>query len=539
MLLRIAGIVFPIFLIVMIGFAYGRKRQPDMGVANQLNMSIFLPALIFSALAGKSFNLADNAFIALGAVVVVLGSGLLAWPLARLLGYQTKTLLPPIMFNNVGNMGLPLLLLTFGPGALGAAVMLMLVLTLLQFTLSAWILNGRLRLDMLWQEPVFAAAALGVAVSLMQASVWAPLMTACKLLGDISLGLMIFSLGVRLSTASLNAWGVGVVGAIAPFNFPLNLPAHKVAPAIAVGAPIVVKPAPQTPLSMLELRRIAVASGWPAEAMPVLCVDNAAAEALVLDPRLPVVSFTGSVDVGWKIRSLVPRKKVALELGGNAAAIVHEDADLADAVARSVAGAFGYAGQTCISLQRALVHRPVYDRYRDALVAKAAALVSGDPSEEATDVGPMISETAARRAEAWVGEAVAAGARLLCGGVRKGSFLSPTVLEGTTREMKVECSEVFAPVVTVSPYDSFEEALARAGDSRYGLQAGVFTRDLGRVMKAWEALEVGGVIVNDVPTWRVDRMPYGGVRDSGVGREGPAYAMDEYTEPRILVLRVP
>jgi predicted permease len=215
MLLRIAGIVFPIFLIVMIGFAYGRKRQPDMGVANQLNMSIFLPALIFSALAGKSFNLADNAFIALGAVVVVLGSGLLAWPLARLLGYQTKTLLPPIMFNNVGNMGLPLLLLTFGPGALGAAVMLMLVLTLLQFTLSAWILNGRLRLDMLWQEPVFAAAALGVAVSLMQASVWAPLMTACKLLGDISLGLMIFSLGVRLSTASLNAWGVGVVGAIA------------------------------------------------------------------------------------------------------------------------------------------------------------------------------------------------------------------------------------------------------------------------------------------------------------------------------------
>ena len=215
MLLRITGIVFPIFLIVLIGFAYGRKRQPDMGVANQLNMAIFLPALIFSALAGKSFNLADNAFIALGAVVVVLGSGLLAWPLARLLGYQARTLLPPVMFNNVGNMGLPLLLLTFGPGALGAAVMLMLVLTLLQFALSAWILNGRLRLDMLWQEPVFAAAALGVTVSLTQATVWAPLMTACKLLGDISLGLMIFSLGVRLSTARLNAWGIGVVGAIA------------------------------------------------------------------------------------------------------------------------------------------------------------------------------------------------------------------------------------------------------------------------------------------------------------------------------------
>ena len=214
MLLRIAGIVLPIFLIVMLGFAYGRKRRPDMLAANQLNMAIFLPALIFSALAGKSFNLADNAAVALGGAVVVLGSGLLAWPLARLLGYQTKTLLPPVMFNNVGNMGLPLLLLTFGPGALGPAVMLMLVLTLLQFALSTWILNGRLRLDMLWREPVFAAAGLGVLVSLTQATVWAPLITACKLLGDISLGLMIFSLGVRLSTASLNAWGVGVVGAI-------------------------------------------------------------------------------------------------------------------------------------------------------------------------------------------------------------------------------------------------------------------------------------------------------------------------------------
>lgn len=214
MLMRIAGIVFPIFLIVMVGFVYGRKRRPDMAAANQLNMAIFLPALIFSALAGKSFDLGDNAAIAVGGAVVVLGSGLLAWPVARLFGYQNKTLLPPVMFNNVGNMGLPLLLLSFGPGALGAAVMLMLVVTLLQFSLSTWILNGRLRMDMLWREPIFAAAALGVTVSLTQWSVWAPLMTACKLLGDISLGLMIFSLGVRLSSASLNAWGVGVVGAI-------------------------------------------------------------------------------------------------------------------------------------------------------------------------------------------------------------------------------------------------------------------------------------------------------------------------------------
>ena len=214
MLLRIAGIVFPIFLIVMVGFAYGRQRRPDMLAANQLNMAIFLPALIFTALAGKSFNLADNAAVALGGAVVVLGSGLLAWPLARLLGLQPKTLLPPVMFNNVGNMGLPLLLLTFGQSALGAAVMLMLVVTLMQFALSTWILNGRLRLDMLWREPVFAAAALGVTASLTQATVWAPLMTACKLLGDISLGLMIFSLGVRLSSASLGAWRVGVVGAV-------------------------------------------------------------------------------------------------------------------------------------------------------------------------------------------------------------------------------------------------------------------------------------------------------------------------------------
>ena len=214
MLLRIAGIVFPIFLIVMVGFAYGRQRRPDMLAANQLNMAIFQPALIFTALAGKSFNLADNAAVALGGAVVVLGSGLLAWPLARLLGLQPKTLLPPVMFNNVGNMGLPLLLLTFGQSALGAAVMLMLVVTLMQFALSTWILNGRLRLDMLWREPVFAAAALGVTASLTQATVWAPLMTACKLLGDISLGLMIFSLGVRLSSASLGAWRVGVVGAV-------------------------------------------------------------------------------------------------------------------------------------------------------------------------------------------------------------------------------------------------------------------------------------------------------------------------------------
>jgi predicted permease len=215
MLFRIVSIVFPIFIIVLVGFAYGRRHSPEMQAANRLNMEVFLPALIFSALAGKTFNLADNALIALGAAVVVLGSGLLAWPLARWLNYQPKTLVPPVMFNNVGNMGLPLLLLTFGQPALGAAVMLMLIVTLLQFGLSTWILSGRLSLNMVWREPVFAAAALGVTVSLFQFSVWQPVMTASKILGDISLGLMIFSLGVRLSSASFGAWSIGMVGAIA------------------------------------------------------------------------------------------------------------------------------------------------------------------------------------------------------------------------------------------------------------------------------------------------------------------------------------
>jgi predicted permease len=215
MLFRIVSIVFPIFIIVLVGYAYGRRHSPEMRAANRLNMEVFLPALIFSALAGKTFNLADNAPIAIGGAVVVLGSGVLAWPVARWLGYQPKTLVPPVMFNNVGNMGLPLLLLTFGQPALGAAVMLMLVLTLLQFGLSNWILSGRLTLNMVWREPVFAAAALGVTISLCQFSVWQPVMTASKILGDISLGLMIFSLGVRLSSASFGAWSIGVVGAIA------------------------------------------------------------------------------------------------------------------------------------------------------------------------------------------------------------------------------------------------------------------------------------------------------------------------------------
>lgn len=350
-------------------------------------------------------------------------------------------------------------------------------------------------------------------------------------------------LPLDVNAASLARWGVvkrvplGPVLAITPFNFPLNLTAHKVAPAIAVGAPVVQKPASQTPLSALALQAIVREAGWPADAYAVLAVPGREAEALVRDPRLPVVSFTGSGAVGWRLREIAPRKRVGLELGGNAACVVHSDADLDDAAARVAAGAFGYAGQSCISVQRALVQRDVFDAFREKLLARTAALVPGDPLDEKTDVGPMIAPEEAARAVTWIEEAAAGGARVLAGGTRTGSIVLPTVLSGTSRDMKVEAQEVFAPVVTLSAYDTWDEALERVNDSKYGLQAGVFTRDLGRVQRAFDVLEVGAVLVNDVPTWRADRMPYGGVKESGIGREGPAYAMEEFTEPRLLVLR--
>jgi glyceraldehyde-3-phosphate dehydrogenase (NADP+) len=350
-------------------------------------------------------------------------------------------------------------------------------------------------------------------------------------------------LPLDVNTASLGRWGVvkrlplGPVLAITPFNFPLNLTSHKVAPAIAVGAPVVQKPASKTPLSALALREIVLGAGWPADAYVVLPISGAAAEGLVLDPRLPVVSFTGSGAVGWRLKSLVPKKRVALELGGNAAVVVHSDADLDDAARRTASGAFSYAGQSCISVQRALVHRPVLEAFREKLLAAASTLVVGDPLDEKTDVGPMIAPAEAARVEAWVAEAVAGGATVLRGGTRVGECLHPTILANTTPPMKVEAQEVFAPVVTLNAYDDFEEALRRVNDSKYGLQAGVFTRDLARIQRAFDVLEVGAVLANDVPTWRADRMPYGGVKESGSGREGPAYAMEEFTEPRLLVIR--
>jgi glyceraldehyde-3-phosphate dehydrogenase (NADP+) len=350
-------------------------------------------------------------------------------------------------------------------------------------------------------------------------------------------------LPLDVNAVSLGRWGVvkrvplGPVLAITPFNFPLNLTSHKVAPAIAVGAPVIQKPASKTPLSALALREIVLEAGWPADAYVVLPISGAAAEGLVLDPRLPVISFTGSGAVGWRLKSLVPKKRVALELGGNAAVVVHSDADLDDAARRTASGAFSYAGQSCISVQRALVHRPVLEAFREKLLAAASTLVVGDPLDEKTDVGPMIAPAEAARVEAWVAEAVVGGATVLRGGTRVGECLHPTILANTTPSMKVEAQEVFAPVVTLNAYDDFEEALRRVNDSKYGLQAGVFTRDLARIQRAFDVLEVGAVLANDVPTWRADRMPYGGVKESGSGREGPAYAMEEFTEPRLLVIR--
>ncbi|MGB8653619.1 MAG: aldehyde dehydrogenase family protein [Candidatus Acidiferrales bacterium] len=340
-------------------------------------------------------------------------------------------------------------------------------------------------------------------------------------------------------TGIVRRFALGPIFAITPFNFPLNLVAHKVAPAIAAGCPIVLKPAPQTPLCSLLLAEIIEKSGWPAGAFNVLPLSNSDAERLVADDRLKLLTFTGSAPVGWSLKQKAGKKKVVLELGGNAAVIVHSDADVDDAARRSVAGGFSYAGQTCISVQRIFVHRSVEEKFTAALLAGVAKLKIGDPLDEATDIGPMISEAAAHRAYDWVSEAVAGGAKPLTGGQRRGSFIEPTVIAHARREMKVCSEEVFAPVVVIEAYDDFADALRRVNDSPYGLQAGLFTRDIKLILLAFETLEVGGVIAGDVPSWRTDQMPYGGVKDSGLGREGLRYAIEEMTEPRILVLNFP
>ena len=332
----------------------------------------------------------------------------------------------------------------------------------------------------------------------------------------------------------------GPVLAIAPFNFPLNLAAHKVAPSLAVGAPVILKPAPATPLSALLLGELLAGTGLPAGSWSVLTLPNERMPGLVADERLPTVSFTGSGAVGWSIRDAVPRKHVTLELGGNAAAVVCPDWSGDDDLARAAAqvAVFGtyQGGQSCISVQRVLVHEPLRERFLQHLLARFATLVDGDPRDEMTDVGPLVDEAAAARVELWIADAVARGASLLAGGTRSGATVAATLLADAPADAAVWCEEVFGPVVVVSSYEDVDEALDRVDDSCYGLQAGLFTRDMELAFRAFTRLEVGGVVIGDVPSYRADQMPYGGVKQSGVGREGVRSAMADLTYERVMVM---
>jgi glyceraldehyde-3-phosphate dehydrogenase (NADP+) len=339
-------------------------------------------------------------------------------------------------------------------------------------------------------------------------------------------------------------WGItrrfpiGPILGITPFNFPLNLVVHKVAPALAAGNAILIKPAPQTPLTALLLADLLMEAGVPPGAVNVVPCDNRVAEQLVIDPRFKLLSFTGSAPVGWMLKAKCGKKKVVLELGGNAAVIVEPDADLDYVAQRCVTGGFSYAGQTCISVQRIFVHESVAGTFTDRLLARVQQLKTGDPSDEQTVVGPLIDEGAAQRIEGWIGEALAQGAQLLAGGTRTRSVIRPTVLSQVTGTMNVSCQEVFGPLVTVTSYRDFATVLNAVNESEYGLQAGLFTQDVGRIFQAFEQLEVGAVLANEIPTFRADHMPYGGVKDSGIGREGVRYAIEDMTEPKLLVLNL-
>lgn len=340
-------------------------------------------------------------------------------------------------------------------------------------------------------------------------------------------------------TGVVHRFPVGPISAITPFNFPLNLLAHKVAPALAVGSALVVKPPPQCPQLAFRLGRLMAECGLPAGAYNVVHLPIPVAERLATDPRFAMLTFTGSPTVGWHLKNVAGKKKVCLELGGNAAAVVHEDTADLDACARRLAlGAFAYAGQVCIKVQRILVHQPVYQRFVDRLVAASAALRTGDPLDPATVVGPMIDRRALERVEAWTKEAVDSGAEVLLASRREGRVLTPGLLARVPSNAKISCQEVFGPVSIVASYQTFDEALAMVNDSSFGLQAGVFTQDVNRIFQAFNTLEVGGVIANDFPTLRVDNFPYGGVKDSGFGREGVKYTMEEMSEPRMLVVNL-
>jgi len=331
---------------------------------------------------------------------------------------------------------------------------------------------------------------------------------------------------------------IGPCSFISPFNFPLNLAAHKVAPALAAGCPFILKPASLTPIGALVIGEVLAETDLPPGAFSILPCRRDGADLFTTDDRLKLLSFTGSPEVGWKLKAKAGRKPVVLELGGNAASIVHFDADLDDAVARNATGGYYQSGQSCISVQRILVHREVYDDFRDRFVQTVSELKAGDPRDEDTVIGPIISDKECSRIERWVAEAVAAGAKTLTGGERQEhNIYRPTVLENVPDDQPVSCDEVFGPVTLLRPYDDFAEALRMVNDSAFGLQVGVFTQDIGRIQKAWDTLEVGGVCINEVPSWRVDHMPYGGVKDSGLGREGIRWAIEDMTEIRLLVMR--
>jgi acyl-CoA reductase-like NAD-dependent aldehyde dehydrogenase len=337
-------------------------------------------------------------------------------------------------------------------------------------------------------------------------------------------------------------WGIvrrfplGPILAITPFNFPINLVAHKVAPGIAAGCTIVLKPAPQTPLTALRLAQIIEQAGWPAGALNVLPLSNEDAGILVSDDRLKLLSFTGSTSVGWALKQKAGKKRVVLELGGNAGVVICADANLEYAADRCVIGGYGYAGQSCISVQRIFVEDSAYEKFLSALVSRVQKLKVGNVLDESTDVGPLISEEAACRVMQWIEEALRDGAKIVCGGHRNGSMVTPTVLTNTKADMRVNCMEIFGPVVTVEKFSDYEESLNALNRSEFGLQAGVFTRDFKRITRAFETLEVGGLMIGEVPTFRIDHMPYGGAKDSGLGREGLRYAIEEMTEPRLLAV---
>ncbi|HVP10574.1 MAG TPA: aldehyde dehydrogenase family protein [Phycisphaerae bacterium] len=329
---------------------------------------------------------------------------------------------------------------------------------------------------------------------------------------------------------------IGPCAFITPFNFPINLAAHKIAPAIAAGCPWILKPASATPVGALILGEMLAETDLPKGAFSILPCGHEDARSLIADDRIKLLSFTGSQDVGWALKARCGKKKICLELGGNAACIVDRGIDLDYAVSRIVFGAFYQSGQSCISVQRILAHRAIYEDLKAELTAAAKALKAGDPLDEATFLGPLISEADARRVEGWVHEAAGRGARILCGGTRHDAFFEATLVESVPDDLPLACREVFGPVALLEPFDSFEAACDRVNASRYGLQAGVFTKSLDRAFYAFNELQVGGVVINDVPSFRVDNMPYGGVKDSGQGREGVRFAIEEMTEMRLLVL---